>query len=279
VASSTAEAEPSPAEVKTLGLRRLDALSPLYELPIFSPAFCAQLNSELAHFEQSGLPMGRPNSMNRHGVLLSELGFGPLLNWLLAEYLRPIAAALFPHAGGATLDSHRSFTVKYGRSAEESLALHYDNSEVTLNVCVGEAAPSNDGGGKGAGLADAGFEGGELLFGGLCSDRVQEPKLVVAHSIGRGLLHLGRQMHQALPVTDGTRVNLIMWCRSDAHRRAHGCPMCGRTDLLMLDPPEGSNGGPCGPCSRGANRAGGGVGGETEALLPSAEQIADFMKG
>ena len=47
------------------------ALRPLadgvYALPVFSRSFCTQLCEELTHFAASGLPMGRPNSMNNAG--------------------------------------------------------------------------------------------------------------------------------------------------------------------------------------------------------------------
>jgi hypothetical protein len=41
----------------------------VYRLSCFSEAFCSALVAECEHFEASGLPRGRPNTMNRHGVL------------------------------------------------------------------------------------------------------------------------------------------------------------------------------------------------------------------
>lgn len=242
-----------------LGMEVLDALSPVYALPVFTPAFCAALCAELAAFEVSGLPMGRPNSMNRHGVLLAELGLDAMLDELVARYVTPLAAALFADAGGASLDSHRAFTVKYALGGDESLALHFDNAEVTLNCCISE-----------------GFEGGELLFGGLHTGGPQTPTLALEHSHGRGILHRGGQMHQALPVASGTRINLVIWCRSERHRREHGCPMCRRTDLLIgadtgADWPAAEAGVPTPePIIAGAAAA---------AAWPTDEQIAEFMKG
>lgn len=280
-----------------LGLRRIEALSPVYELPVLSPEFCSALCAELSSFEESGLPMGRPNSMNRHGLLLSELGFGPLLDELLAGYVQPLAALLYPHAGGGSLDSHRAFTVKYRPGPDEQLSRHYDNAEVTLNVCIGQLAQTATQGGGGEGGAElaCGFEGGEIVFSGLnLSGSPQQPSVAVGHSVGRGLLHVGAQMHQALPVTEGERVNVIIWCRSEAYRKQHGCPLCGRTDQLLPD--DDDEAGECGACAeqpaadnlraqngamspdRGALAAAG-ENGPCRAVLPSAEQIAEFMKG
>ena len=68
------------ALVRTAEAGDTPALRPLAEgvfaLPVFSAHFCTLLCEELAHFAASGLPMGRPNSMNAAGVLLAELGLG-----------------------------------------------------------------------------------------------------------------------------------------------------------------------------------------------------------
>ncbi|KAJ1619949.1 hypothetical protein T492DRAFT_602910 [Pavlovales sp. CCMP2436] len=218
-----------------LGVRRLDAVLLVYEMPVLAPKYCEALCAELADFERSGLPSSRPNSMNRHGLLLSELGFSPMLDALLGEYVAPLAAMLFPEAGGGSLDTYRAFTVKYTPDDDPSLALHFDNAEVTLNVCIGERRQA--GSAVVEAKAEPGFEGGELLFGGLNSGGPQTPTLALEHSVGRAVLHLGKHMHQALPVSSGTRINLVVWCRSSAIRRCFGCPMCGRKDQL-LDPAD-----------------------------------------
>ena len=81
------------------------------------------------------------------------------------------------------------------------------------------------------------FEQGELLFHG----RKGAPRApLVAHEwsagVGHGVLHVGEQVHAALPITAGERLNLVVWMRSPAHRRAHGCPMCGSTERLSYAP-------------------------------------------
>lgn len=57
---------------------------------------------------------------------------------LREKYLRPITALLYPDLGGACLDSHKAFVVKYSLHEDLDLSSHYDNAEVTLNVSLGK---------------------------------------------------------------------------------------------------------------------------------------------
>ena len=82
-------------------------------------------------------------------VLLDELGFDELfLNPLRTNYLSPLAHLLLPEWSGVSLDSHKAFTVSYKENEDVALSYHFDNAEVTLNVCLGKE-----------------FEEGELYFG------------------------------------------------------------------------------------------------------------------
>ena len=83
-------------------------------------------------------------------ILLSELGFDEgFMNILRKDYLMPIAKLLYPEwVGLRGLDSHRAFIVKYTIAEDVELSYHYDNAEVTLNVCLGKQ-----------------FKGGDLYFG------------------------------------------------------------------------------------------------------------------
>ena len=40
----------------------------VYSFPVFTASFCSLLMEELEHFEQSEVPKGRPNTMNKGGV-------------------------------------------------------------------------------------------------------------------------------------------------------------------------------------------------------------------
>ena len=66
------------------------------------------------------------------------------------RYLLPLSRLLYPDWVGGGLDSHRAFVVKYAVEEDIDLSYHFDNAEVTLNVCLGKR-----------------FEGGTLYFGAM----------------------------------------------------------------------------------------------------------------
>ena len=64
-------------------------------------------------------------------LLLDELGMNQeFFDVLREEYIKPITSVLYPEYGGATLDSHKVFVVKYKVGEDEDLACHFDNAEV-----------------------------------------------------------------------------------------------------------------------------------------------------
>ena len=79
------------------------------------------------------------------------------------------------------------------------------------------------------------FEAGELCFYGHKDAAKDAPSAHHAWTagVGHAVLHLGQQVHAALPITEGERRNLVIWMRSTAWRRENGCPMCGSTDRLL----------------------------------------------
>ncbi|RLV99832.1 hypothetical protein DV515_00009295 [Chloebia gouldiae] len=188
----------------------------IYRLPVFTEQFCQALVDELENFEQSDMPKGRPNTMNNYGVLLNELGMDEPFLTPLRERLLPITALLYPELGGACLDSHKAFVVKYSLHEDLDLSSHYDNAEVTLNVSLGKE-----------------FTEGNLYFGDFNQDPSPVPRYMeVEHVVGRGLLHRGGQIHGALPIASGERWNLIVWLRSSAVRNQL-CPMCHSKPQLV----------------------------------------------
>ncbi|XP_048820040.1 2-oxoglutarate and iron-dependent oxygenase domain-containing protein 2 [Lagopus muta] len=163
------------------------------------------------------MPKGRPNSMNNYGVLLNELGMDEnFITPLREKYLRPITALLYPDLGGACLDSHKAFVVKYSLHEDLDLSSHYDNAEVTLNVSLGKD-----------------FTEGNLYFGDFRQDPSPVPNYIEVEHVGtHGLLHRGGQIHGALPIASGERWNLIIWMRSSAIRNQL-CPMCNQKPQLV----------------------------------------------
>ena len=189
----------------------VDLGSELYEVEVFTPEWCAALLEEVDHFEAwadaEGLEIPRPNSMNRYGAIVDDFGLQPSVRRLVVEGLRPFAALLYPEVGGASLDDHHAFVVEYAPGKDTSLDFHVDDSEVTLNLCLGEE-----------------FEGGTLYFRGrrcwlhVDSDGSAADEVDVVHRPGVAILHAGKHRHGARVVRRGRRRNLIVWCRSTVFR-------------------------------------------------------------
>ncbi|MFT5683543.1 MAG: hypothetical protein ACI8RZ_004475 [Myxococcota bacterium] len=191
----------------------------VYAVRILSEAWCDRMRAELdaldAWMARSGKSFEPPNSMNRYGVILSEIGMTEALEALMTQAIAPLAARCFPEVGGASLDDQHGFIVEYTRGGDRDLGFHVDDSEVTLNLCLGGE-----------------FSGGALYFEGRrCGQHRQTgcstaDRLRWEHRPGIGLLHAGKHRHGALPIEEGLRRNLILWCRSSAYRAAvtEECP-------------------------------------------------------
>lgn len=190
----------------------------VFSFPVFTAEFCRSLVSEVRHFRASGLPFNRANTMNKQSVLLDELGLSSFVDALVSQHLQGICHALFGGAFG-TIDSHKSFVVIYSEGGDKELAAHYDNSEVTLNVSLSESHSE-----------------GELVFRGLRTEEERPGDVFgYSHVFSEGLLHRGAHVHEALPISEGERWNLILWLRSSEVRNAL-CPMCNeKPDLEEVE--------------------------------------------
>ncbi|XP_057477889.1 LOW QUALITY PROTEIN: 2-oxoglutarate and iron-dependent oxygenase domain-containing protein CP2-like [Actinidia eriantha] len=183
----------------------------VFAFEMLQPHFCGLLLSEVENFEkwvhETKFRIMRPNTMNKHGAVLDDFGLETMLDKLMEEFIRPLSKAFFPEVGGSTLDTHHGFVVEYGMDRDVDLGFHVDDSEVTLNVCLGKQ-----------------FSGGELFFRGIrCEKHVNtetqsEEIFDYSHVPGRAILHRGRHRHGARATTSGHRINLLLWCRSSVFR-------------------------------------------------------------
>ncbi|KAF5442347.1 hypothetical protein F2P56_035015 [Juglans regia] len=183
----------------------------VYTFEMLQPHFCELLLSEVDNFErwvhETKFRIMRPNTMNNYGAVLDDFGLETMLDKLMEDFICPISGVFFPEVGGSTLDSHHGFVVEYGMDRDVELGFHVDDSEVTLNVCLGEQ-----------------FSGGDLFFRGVrCDKHVHsgtQPEEIFdySHVPGRAVLHRGRHRHGARATTSGQRVNLLLWCRSSVFR-------------------------------------------------------------
>ncbi|KAL6884520.1 hypothetical protein ACP4OV_010456 [Aristida adscensionis] len=183
----------------------------VYTFAMLQPAFCERLLDEVENFEKwvhlMNFKIMRPNTMNNYGAVLDDFGLEAMLNQFMEQFISPISKVFYPEVGGGTLDSHHAFVVEYGKDRDTELGFHVDDSEVTLNVCLGKQ-----------------FSGGELYFRGIrCENHVNsetqnEEMYDYTHVPGRAVLHHGRHRHGARPTTSGLRINLLLWCRSSVFR-------------------------------------------------------------
>jgi len=167
---------------------------------LFTKAFQEELLDELEHVEGSGIPRRRPNGMNRYGVILDQVGMQSALAGFATEYVRPLAATLFPDlVGPLDAEEHYAFTVRYEATGDTELAKHANASVVTLNLCLGRL------GWQGGGLRFFRYEGLYALPS--ASAGAGE----VAFEPGLAIFHRGQHKHQALQLLSGERTNIIIW--------------------------------------------------------------------
>ena len=75
----------------------------VFSFPALTSHFCRLFREEVEHFEQSGMPLAHPNTMNKNGLLMYELGmYEGLLDPLLEQWILPLSTALYAPAGGET---------------------------------------------------------------------------------------------------------------------------------------------------------------------------------
>jgi len=185
--------------------------SGIFSFDMLTMEFCNKLLEEIGYFEKwcsaNGLTIERPNSMNNYGAILDDFGFYNILEEWVDQFITPFAKILWPHLADETFDTHHGFVVEYKIGKDIDLGFHVDDSEVTLNVCLGKE-----------------FTEGTLYFKGIrCNKHQQtEPKkeeyFEFTHRPGKAILHLGKHRHGANPIKSGERLNLILWCRSSSFR-------------------------------------------------------------
>lgn len=133
---------------------------------------------------------------------MEDMGLKNVLQEIIDKYIYPISVKFFPYVK-PFVDNH-SFTVEYQKGKDTKLGYHTDDSDITINLCLGKE-----------------FEGSGVYFRGIRCRKHQseseDPKeaYLSSHSLGTAILHLGQNRHSVTPLTDGLRINLIIWCRSE----------------------------------------------------------------
>jgi len=191
----------------------------IYAFDMLPASFCEDLILEVEHFQdwcdKEEIVVMRPNTMNNYGAILDQFGsdkFEAVLDQVMKKVVSPFSEILYPwiHKKGV-LDYHHGFVVEYQQGKDTKLDFHVDQSEVTLNLCLGRT-----------------FTGGDLTFKGVrCQSHVQTPSkpgedFDFAHKRGQAILHVGKHRHLAKRIASGHRLNLILWCRNLAFSEESG---------------------------------------------------------
>jgi len=181
----------------------LRALGPgLWLFPLFNPEACERLMAVIDHRLdwQRNNPQRPPNSMHYAGVVFEPMGLLPAIARIRTRVVSPCAALLFPEF--QPLERDYAFSATYGAGLDRRLGFHVDDSDVTLNACLGRS-----------------YTGGEVIFQGRrCAMHRQEShraeeEVRITVPTGHGLLHAGNHRHLVSSV-EGERRNLIVWSRS-----------------------------------------------------------------
>lgn len=192
-----------------------EELDDVYSCPILSPTFCEKLQQ---FFSQVMNRMETVSCVNRNIHRdLDALGLGWLNDLLFHFIVRPVAAQLYRDSelAGGDLDWRQGYIAAYSASPTEikprqRLVPHTDDSEITLNICLGDE-----------------FDGGLLNFWGIRGSTTAGQFVgEYTPQVGRGIFHVGRHLHEVTEVTSGNRFAYIQWARSWSGARSVECPCC-----------------------------------------------------
>ncbi|CAD7976415.1 unnamed protein product [Amoebophrya sp. A25] len=196
----------------------------IYSFPMFTMEFCDALVAEVRSIYASGVEVQRPNSMNRYGVILNYIGMEGFMTAIQRLVQQTQLAVRKFGAVGSSWDGHHSFIVQYAPGKDLGLDMHTDDSDVTMNICLG-----------------VDFEGSQVAFcGRMGAKDHRKQNYIYEQKKGRCLIHLGRQRHGAVDIKKGERMNLIIWNRSrlwrstDESRRQIFVPEDGKPDEVCL---------------------------------------------
>jgi len=199
-----------------------EELYDVYSFRLLSTEFCQSLREfvqELSLWSETKMPDSDSNNqyLGKRPFNLDMIGLGWVNDLLFQLVMRPIARHLFFESEQLQddLDWRNGYIAGYSSQPNavkprERLVTHTDDSEVTMNICLGDV-----------------FQGGALEFRGL-RGTPEEGQLLGTFEpqIGLALLHAGRHFHDVTQVTSGDRFAYIMWARSWNGIRRQKCPCC-----------------------------------------------------
>lgn len=175
----------------------------VYTFRLFTAEFAKLMLEEIGHQESSGIPMRRPNGMNRYGAILSELGFSEMIHDLVNQYLVVMARHLFvDRVGPNDLSRNYPFLVRYQPGQDTSLSEHTDASTVTVNICLQPSSLSDN----------------VLYFKGDGTRSTfidtMNATFVDLSEAGQAVIHLGQHRHGVSNITSN-RDHMVVWMFGD----------------------------------------------------------------
>ena len=191
------------------GIRKLveEPIPGLFVIEKFlNPEAVLLLRNEFANFLDSKLPLERPNESIPFGFKVDATGlFNGWLKILEYSMCKQIAPQLFPKM--KELKSSYTFVKNYLYGKDTKPSTHYDPSELTFSVCLGDE-----------------FTGSEVYFHNVQKDEIcprstrtphpdtcTECEYKLSHKPGQAVFHVGKHIHGVYHLTSGERWQMIMW--------------------------------------------------------------------
>ena len=182
----------------------VDRSAPVLILPrILEPDFCAELIEtwRTKGHREGSLSTGEgnvyaPDSKKNREHVIQDVDQNKRISFSLARRVGPELAKVFNDNRPFRFEAH--YVLCYEAERQDFFALHRDNLRLTDQRRYALTLNLNDD-----------FEGGELMFPEYSPHRYRPPA-------GGGLIFSGNLLHEALPVTRGTRFVLVsFFCDAD----------------------------------------------------------------
>lgn len=173
-----------------------------YQTKLLSLEGLRVVRDEMDKATSSKIPLRRPNGMNRHGFIIDEkvdganslLTLTDFIQNLIDDIGRPAGRMLFADSVGGEDDiEYFAFTIRYNAEEDLELKEHRDASVVTLNINLN--------------LPEENYDGSSLYL----LDEDSGTREYITFEPGMMLIHRGSLRHATLPITEGTRYNLVVW--------------------------------------------------------------------